>query len=100
MSNIDDMTVSELVALAKSTASNTTGKWLFQLFGRNNIIGTIVRDKNGEYVLTGASVVRYWGTTKGLGELAEGTTGKAKLDPLPDGTRIPHAAVLFRLPVS
>lgn len=32
--------------------------------------------------LDGASVIRYWGTTRGLGEIAEGgPTEKTKLDP-------------------
>jgi len=35
--------------------------------------------------LEGASVIRYWGTTRGLGELAfDGPTSKTKLDRCPD----------------
>jgi hypothetical protein len=29
-------------------------------------------------------VVRYWGTTKGLGEIQTGPTAKSKLDPIKD----------------
>lgn len=41
--------------------------------------------KNGsEITLDGGSVIRIWGTTKGLGELAfDGPTSSTKLDPIP-----------------
>lgn len=46
-----------------------------------NVVGRY--EKSGtEHVLTDAAVIRYWGTTKGLGELAAGgPTDKTKLDP-------------------
>ena len=31
--------------------------------------------------LDGANVIRFWGTTKGLGELVDGPTKETKLDP-------------------
>ena len=41
--------------------------------------------KNDECLLTDAAVIRVWGTTKGLGEIAEGgPTSTTKLDRTPD----------------
>lgn len=45
-----------------------------------NIIGRY-REEKDEFVCEDSKVIRYWGTTKGLGELAlEGPTEKTKLD--------------------
>jgi hypothetical protein len=51
---------------------------------------------NGDLQLTNASVIRVWGTTRGLGELAaEGVKQDTKLDPIPT-TLIPARSVVFR----
>lgn len=59
-------------------------------------VGTITDD--GEWcVITDARNIRYWGTERGLGQLAlEGPTEKTKLDAV--GTvRVPHAGVIHIL---
>lgn len=41
--------------------------------------------KGDQCTLTNASVIRSWGTTKGIGEIAEnGPTPNTKLDPCPN----------------
>lgn len=42
-------------------------------------IGRFAQDGD-KFTLTDASTIRYWGTTKGLGELVNGPTDKTKLD--------------------
>jgi len=59
-----------------------------------------VRREDGDYILTNASVIRIWGTTNGLGELAiKGKQSKTVLDPC--GTvRVPELAVIGRIDVA
>jgi hypothetical protein len=71
---------------------------------RWNIIGDIIDNgrESGEVVVQRAHVVRYWGTTKGLGELVQGPTPTTKLDALPSVTGdlyIPYHALVFTLVV-
>lgn len=59
--------------------------------------------ESGEIVLRRAHVVRYWGTTNGLGELSAGPTPKTRLDPLPSvegELRIPYHSLVFPLEVA
>lgn len=58
------------------------------------VIGDQSLAENGDYILTNASVIRGWGTTKGLGELASGPTSKTVLDPAGTITYHPLTAVL------
>lgn len=56
------------------------GKEIVVCNARWNIIGECEKTADG-LVLTNASVIREWGTTKGLGEIAiSGPTSKTKLD--------------------
>ena len=44
------------------------------------VVGDVTREGD-ELVIADASVIRYWGTKKGLGELVEGPLEKTILDP-------------------
>lgn len=53
---------------------------------------------NDQYALREASVIRVWGTTKGLGEIAlNGVTPSTVLDPC-GSIEVPSGKVLFKLP--
>lgn len=61
------------------------------------VVGAVTRCGD-ELVIEQASVIRYWGTTRGLGELRDGPTSKTKLDPA--GTVRAHAlAVVLTIDV-
>ena len=62
-------------------------------------VGDVTR-VGGDYILSNASVIRVWGTTSGLGELAiKGKQTKTILDPC--GTvRVPELAVIGRIDVA
>jgi hypothetical protein len=48
-----------------------------------NVVGQLEKDGD-DYLLVNGSVIRRWGTTKGLGELAmNGPLSETILDPLP-----------------
>ena len=69
------------------------GKWV--------IIGVPSPDRDPLFLqLKDCAVVRYWGTTRGLGQLANsGPQEKTLVDPEPDGTRIRITVVDRDLPV-
>lgn len=57
-------------------------------------------DKGDELLLSGVSVIRSWGTTKGLGEIAlNGPTNETVLDPCGQ-VDVPKGKVLFTIPCS
>ncbi len=86
----------EYVRADSIPAGDPTPVQIVVIEGRWNIVGNVETTETG-IVITNAKVIRYWGTTKGLGELAlNGPTGKTILDPC--GTvRVPAAAVLLTM---
>jgi len=63
---------------------------------RWNLVGTLSETKDGQIVMADAKVIRYWGTTAGLGQLAkDGPTTKTILDPLNQTTQVNPDSVLF-----
>lgn len=63
------------------------------------VVGDYSVDKSGECHLTDAAVIRTWGTTKGLGEIAEGgPTSTSKIDRCPD-MRFHPMTVIARMDV-
>jgi hypothetical protein len=63
-------------------------------------IGNYSVTKEGECLLTDASIIRVWGTTNGLGEIAEGgPTSTTKLDKCPD-LRFHPLTVIARMDVA
>jgi len=92
MINLDDLTVGQMkeiksmCGVVKTKEEKELGKNLVVL-QRGWIFGGDLFKKGSEYTLKNAFNVRKWGTTKGLGELAE--KGKLKnsiLDPVSDVT--------------
>lgn len=111
--NLEKMSIKELVDLVsifenklksvesnapektKDNAQSSLGKNICVLQRGWVLVGDLF--KNGsEYTLENASVVRIWGTSKGLGELAEdGPLSSTKLDPCPATTFHELTVVLF-----
>ena len=58
------------------------------------VVGDVYREEN-EVTISNCSVIRNWGTTKGLGEIAEnGATAKTVLDKCPPVSVHPLSIVL------
>lgn len=59
------------------------------------VIGDVGKDAD-EVTIKNCSIIRIWGTSKGLGEIAEnGATDKTKLDVCPDIIVHPLSVVLY-----
>jgi hypothetical protein len=77
--------VSEADYKAKKVTGVSSKKQIVILQRGWVVIGDYSVDKNGECNLTDAAIIRVWGTTKGLGEIAEGgPTSNTKCDRCPD----------------
>ena len=65
-------------------------------YERWHLIGDVTETKQG-VTIANASVIRYWGTTKGLGEIAcTGVTKKTVLDFCGE-IRVPTASIVMRI---
>ena len=65
--------------------------------GRWNIVGRVETHEDGSLTIRDGKILTYWGTTKGLGELAAGPTDKTKADPCNGVVRVPAHAVLLTI---
>ena len=63
------------------TESECVPRMAIVVLDRGNVLKGRLSRTSGGYILQEASVIRRWGTTKGLGELVTGPTNETKLDP-------------------
>lgn len=95
--NLNDITLGDLEKLRPffSTPAKTVSaedcaceiKTQIVILNRGWVVVGRVRKDRSEIIISSASVIRLWGTTKGLGEIASsGPTSSTKLDPCPDIT--------------
>lgn len=91
--------VSEADCKKKNNSSVPTKKQIVILQRGWVVVGDYAEIK-GECVLFNAAVIRIWGTTKGLGELAEnGPRTNTKIDPCPP-LRFHPLTVIARMDVN
>lgn len=91
MLDVNELTVGQLKeiknlfrARRKPSTVKEMGKHICILQRGWIVIGDL-RKEGHDYLLSEAAVIRNWGTTKGIGELAKnGPTDKTVLDPSPD----------------
>jgi hypothetical protein len=96
------ITIDGEVYVAKKDIKNkiTPSKKQIVILNRGWIVVGDYSEKGDECTLTNASVIRVWGTTKGLGELAEnGPLANTKLDACPD-VRFHKMTMVARMDVS
>lgn len=81
----------------KTTTPHTTGnKEIVVCLERWHLIGDVTETASG-VTLQNASVIRYWGTTAGLGEIAvKGPTKKTILDYAGE-VRVPTGSIVMRV---
>ena len=90
--NIDDLTIRD-VKLVNALLTNKTestnpiqnGNWYIAILQRGHVVVGKLYKESDYYRMEHASVIRRWGTTAGLGELADsGKLPETKLDKCPD----------------
>jgi len=69
--------------MAKKKSSNPLGPQQIVIADRGWVYVGNATESSDRVTITNARNIRYWGTTRGLGELAEsGPTATTKLDPI------------------
>jgi len=90
MSNAKKITVDGIDYYQKTTPSN----WKIVVLDRGYVVVGNVEFDGNYVVVTDCSTIRFWGTTRGLGEIAfGGPTEKTKLDAQPT-TRVHELQVV------
>ena len=89
--NINDLTIGQVKEVAsfaagigggcKPTSSVAGEEVRIVILQRGWVVVGYYRRELGRVLVTKASVIRNWGTTKGIGELTAGPTSSTKLDP-------------------
>ncbi len=84
MSEPKTMQINDVEYVRKDSIQLPPTKKQIVVLQRGWVVVGDVEKKDSEVVISNASVIRVWGTSKGLGELAEnGASDKTKLDPCP-----------------
>jgi hypothetical protein len=59
------------------------------------LVGVVEDDNEQALVFSTAATIRVWGTTKGIGQLAQGPLSATKVDLIPMRTKVEKRALLF-----
>lgn len=96
MENSDKIIINDIEYVrADSVSFNETTKQILVLQRGWVVIGDVEKTE-AEIKVSNCLVIRVWGTSKGLGEIAQnGPTDKTKLDPCPPVTIHPLTVVLY-----
>ena len=96
MSKPETMMIDEVKYVRADSAKVVPTKKQIVVLQRGWIVVGDVEKTETEILINNCSVIRIWGTRKGLGEIAEnGPTDKTKLDPSPAIIVHPLSVVLF-----
>lgn len=100
--NIDELTLGQIKKL-KSIFANETScceedrGWKIVILQRGWVMVGRLFKVGSEYILKDGAVIRSWGTSRGLGEIATGgPTRETKLDPVPE-TKFHELTVIAQL---
>ncbi len=86
----------EYVAADSIATGQKDGQWQIVVLQRGWVVVGQVAELDNEVVLTDASMIRRWGTTRGVGELRNGPTAKTVLD-FAGVVRTHPAAIILRI---